>query len=168
MATGSPLSLFFSVLNKPSCLALHVFASPCMCSCPVWWSFTELTGFSFGMELKAGHGIQLFWAFKCWIEWEIIISHDLLTALANTAQYEAGPYWRNHIQLAAHQYPQALLKSWLLASLVSSLLQDMELLWPRCMAFAIEICVVPLGPFLKLADAPQPARKRTELQLSSS
>lgn len=84
MATGSPLSLFFSVFNKPSLLALHTPVSPCMCSCPVWCSSTELTGFSFSMELKAGHGIQVLWAYMCWTEWEIIISSDLLALLLLT------------------------------------------------------------------------------------
>lgn len=61
-ATDSPLTLLFSVLNKPNhlmtlSLALHVLVSRWTCSCPVRWSSADLTGFSFATELKAGYCI---------------------------------------------------------------------------------------------------------------
>lgn len=132
-----------------------------MCSCPVWWSSTEFTGFSFSMELKVGHGIQVLWAYRWWMgagnnnfPWPT----DYV--LANTAQYEVGPYWRNHIQLIIFN------SSGPPGSLLAKLTSSQACLQPAPIygvtatqvhdfTFAIEIYVVPFGPFLKLTDAPQ-------------
>lgn len=119
----------------------------------LYGSSTEFSGISFSRELKTGHSIPIFCDYECSIEWEIIISHDLLAVLLLTQLMKLNPTGEIIFNQLLLEYAPGSLLPKLPCSQACLLLAVISGVTPtqHDFAFAVKNDVVPLGPLLELA-----------------